>query len=393
MSLPERLEQAALALPDDADAIRPANGDPHQLLAGLDAEAAERVLAWLLAHSPDEAALLAGAWLDEPEGPAVLARIDEADLPKAGRKALRRVLHGARSRGIDIASGARSVAKVARLPDLDQEISAGYVSPLDPRGSRLVYLVESSPSGGARVFETLLDDDRGIVDFQVYRAGRRQVRDFVRDVTRRKGGFAAVEAEPDAVRALVARTVERHPAERPFPKSFGEWRSRLARTADDSATPGEQVRAALGEGATESAASERLAEAVRARDIGPWPPPPAVLEDTVSELRTRAKEAGDAAEAELPEWTREAVRPLYVGEHAGRQAERFEECAYVYWRRADEELAKACLAAADALRAGQGADVPAVTALADGVAEALSSDLKQSPGVGGEPAADEDVNA
>ena len=49
VGLPEALERAATALPGDADAIRPANGDPAALLRALDAEAAARVLGWLLA--------------------------------------------------------------------------------------------------------------------------------------------------------------------------------------------------------------------------------------------------------------------------------------------------------------------------------------------------------
>ena len=43
MSLAEALERAATALPDDADAICPANGDPLVLLDRLDDESAVRV--------------------------------------------------------------------------------------------------------------------------------------------------------------------------------------------------------------------------------------------------------------------------------------------------------------------------------------------------------------
>lgn len=393
MSLPERLEQAAEALPGDADAIRPANGDPHQLLVGLDAAAAARVLGWLFEHAADEAGELASAWLDEPEAADVLGRIDESALPKTGRKALRRVMHAARSRGLELAGPQAPVNKVARLPDLEQEISAGYVSPLDPRGSRLVYLVESSPAGGARVFETLIDYDRGIVDFQVYRAGRKQVRDFVRDVTRRKGGFAAVEAEPLAVKALVARAAERHPSERPIPKPFPEWRTRLTKGVDDAATPGEQVRAALDANGVDDASAQALAEAIRERTIGPWPPSPPLLEGSVAALRERAEADRTEAESSLEEWTREAVRALYGGEAAPACAEHFEETAYVYWRRGEEALAGACLAAADGLRTDRAADVPAVEALCEVVAEALATDIQQSLGVGGQEGADGDPNA
>ena len=50
MSLPDSLERAASALANDADDIRPANGDPNQLLSLLDATAQCRVLNWLLTN-------------------------------------------------------------------------------------------------------------------------------------------------------------------------------------------------------------------------------------------------------------------------------------------------------------------------------------------------------
>lgn len=384
MSLPERLEEAAEALPADADAIRPANGDPHQLLAVLEPDAARRVLAWLLAHGPDEAGELALAWIEEPGGDAIVAAIDEATLPKPGRKALRRVLHAARSRGLCVEAGQPAVERVARLPEVDQSISGAYVSPLDPRGARLVYLVESSPGGGARVFETLIDHDRGIVDFQVYRAGRRQVREFIRDVTGRKGGFAAVEANPAAVRALIARATARHPASRPFPKPFSEWRSRLTRDAEGAATPGEQVRAALGEGPPGDDATARLVEAVRARALGPWPPGQDAIEAAVKDLRERAEADRESAATALEDWARERMGEVYAGEFAAVLADRFDEAAYVFWRRNEEEMARVCLAAAGSLREGRGAEAPAVAALCDGIASALAADLKQSLGIGAE---------
>ena len=103
VGLPEALERAASALPADADAIRPANGDPARLLELLDAEAAARVLRWLLTNEPADGAELAGAWAEDPEaGLAALLRVTEERLPKAGRKALRRAHHRLRSRGVEL---------------------------------------------------------------------------------------------------------------------------------------------------------------------------------------------------------------------------------------------------------------------------------------------------
>ena len=59
MSLAEILETVATALPDYAEAIRPANGDPSLLLDALGPEDGSEVLTWLLVHEPDAAAELA----------------------------------------------------------------------------------------------------------------------------------------------------------------------------------------------------------------------------------------------------------------------------------------------------------------------------------------------
>ena len=45
---------------------------------------------------------------------------------------------------------------VATLPPLDDKLHEARVSPLDPRGARVVYLALDQPSGGARLFETVL---------------------------------------------------------------------------------------------------------------------------------------------------------------------------------------------------------------------------------------------
>jgi len=377
MSLPERLENAAEALPADADQIRPANGDPHQLLVNLDGPAAGRVLDWMMNHAPAEAGELAMAWLEAPLGLEVIAGLDESSLPKAARKVVRKVHHAARSRGLEVGPGVHREAKVARLPSLEEAISAGYVSPLDPRGSRLVYLVESAPGGGAQVFEALLDPARGLADFQVYRAGRRQVRDFVRDVTTRRGDYTAVEAEPDAVRALVTRTVNRHPSERPLPKSFAEWRRNVVLAEATGQTPGEWVQTQLDGSEASADVENAIVQAIQDRELGPWPPRPAELEEVLGAVQAEASENPSLGAADWKTEIENRLLPLYVAEAAEAYAERLEESAYVYWRGGQEEKARSCLAGANALRRKEGHEAPAVQALVGVVAEALTQDLEK----------------
>lgn len=357
MSLAERLEEAASALPGEADAIRPANGDPIALLQALEPEGAARVLGWLLEHGPDEAGELAEVWLQEPAGVAALEGLEVKSLAKPGRKVLRRLLHRARSSGLAVSDPAAvpSEKKIARLPKVEAPIDEAYVAPFDPRGARLVYLVESTPSGGARVFEALLDLARGLVDFQVYKASRSAVRSFVRDVVGRDR-YGARAAEPAQVRALIARHAAIHPSDRPFPKAFDEWRGKIVAGAEGAETPGEAARKALASVTADDADTEALLGRVDAGDLGPWP---GQARDVLESAAARLREAGAEGEpgeleARLVAALAETEFSLYDETERARCAERLDEMAHVYTREGEPGLAAAAIRIADELRGAPG---------------------------------------
>jgi len=343
MSLADVLEDAASALPGDADAIRPANGDPFQLIQALGPAAGQRVLSWLLTNAPEGGAELALAWLEVDGGAEVLATLEEGALPKAGRKALRKALHRLRTKGIELPAGDGSPELVARLPRVEDAFEVGYVSAVDPRGARLAYLVEPNPSGGARLFEILLDENRGVVDFQVYSAGRSRIRRFVREAVD-QSRFPVAEASPSALRALVARISARHPSDRALPAAFSEWRSKLAIPGE---TPGDQAAAALA-GESEGDALARAVELVREGTLGPWGgSPSAWTEDVEGRIREEAgKESGQE------DWS-DLAQEVFAEEQLRFSAERFRESAYVLWKSGCERDARACLAAAESFGTGQ----------------------------------------
>lgn len=366
MSLPEALERAASALPRQADAVRPANGDPEALLDALSAADGARVLAWLLEHEAHDAAELAEAWAGDPRGREVLAAVSEEALPKAGRKALRRVRHRLRSRGLVLPAEERAEPVVARLPDVGDRLDLAFVSGLDPRGSRLVYLVESRPAGGARLFEAVIDARRGVLDFEVYQAGRSQARRFVRDLQRR-ARLSACEVEPAEARALVGRAARRQAPDRPLPASFSEWRSHVT-GEPGSQTPGDRVARELGSERT-PALERRAAELVQSGELGPWPASREALEAEAERLKQAGETKLELTDAQrrlrLDELVGEAAGRLLVGEAAADAAALLRESAYVLWREDREEDARACLAAAASLETEAPGETPAARALAE----------------------------
>ncbi len=347
MSLSEALNAAAEALGGDAEAIRAGAGDPAQLLSSLDPDAAGRVLGWLLAHRPGEAAELADAWLGEPAGEGVLLALDDDSLPKPGRKVLRRARHRLRSRGVEVPERAPEPV-VSSLPPVEDGISGGYVSPLDPRGARVVFLLESNPAGGARLFEVVIDDGLGVVECEAFSSGRSKVRQFLREVTG-SDRYGAVEAPPDSVRALIARAAAVQAPDRPPPQGFAEWRGRLTDAQGDAQTPGELVRLALGEDPG-AADPEPAVELLKQGRVGPWPP----SQDRLAGLAERLEDAvstklivsGVTRREQIDALMRGFLGEIYTNGAAAREAHRFRETAYVFWKQGDEEAARACLAAA-----------------------------------------------
>jgi len=385
VGLPEALERAASALRADARDIRPANGDPVQLRRLLGDDAAVRVLRWLFEHEPADAAQLAEAWTDDPDlDPTPVLRVSEQGLSKAATKALRRARHRLRSRGVKVEE-ARRDPFVATLGRVEGGFEAAALTPIDPRGSRVVYLVEDNPAGGARIFEAVLDEERGVLAFEVYSATRGKARRFLREIARRDS-HPAVEATPASVRALLARVAGVQSPKRPPPRSFTESRSRVATAPEGARTPGEIAREALGPAAP--ALGDRAAELLRAREVGPWPPENRALQATaekIAELQKSELVVSPAVRREQADGIiDEALEELYAEPFAGCCADRFDEMAYVYWKSGRDDDARACLAAADAFRGSAGEHRPLARVMLEVLLSPVLGRLEDAAAIGKE---------
>ena len=345
IGLPEALERAASALPRVADTIRPANGDPGQLARGLGAEDAVSVLTWLLENEPAAGEELALAWgEDAATADPVLGLTPEA-LPKIARKSLRRVLHRLRSRGVAVPE-APPVATVAKLDPLDEAIDEARVTAFDPHGVRIAYLASDRAGGGVRLFELALDEARGVLEFDVFEAGRSRARRFLKSAETRDH-WPAVSAPSVSVRALIARAAARQAADRSAPRGFNEWRSRLCEAPAGTRTPGELAREALGAGAVDRAL---VSGWVRDGALGPWPPPIERVQPLIERLDELSKGvvivSGPARREQVDRAVDDALAAIYPPDERDRIANLFEETAYVWWQIGRESDARQALAAA-----------------------------------------------
>ncbi len=379
MSLPECLERAASELSDLADQIRPANGDPRRLLELLSPRDAARVLAWILAKDEAAAEELLEAWGELEEGASVLIAVPESEIPKAGRKLLRRSLHRLRAQGVAVAEPETraQVPAARRVGAASDRWQAAHVSAPDFRGTRMGYLVDSHPAGGARLFEIRFDPARGILDFKLYNAGRSKLRGFLKSLVAGTNQ-RLFEVDHDALCSLVRRASLVQPADRALPTFFVEWRSRLfSESVEKQATPGERAREALGSSADAAGSVAVVEEAIRSGRIGPWPPATA----WVGERMERAQKAigelvGDVRASAIAAWLAEVAGELAAEMSSVGLAEQLSEWAWIEWQREDPDRARALLAVSNELLGAQGANVN--RALAGARVEALFGPFLES---------------
>lgn len=388
MSLAGALDAAASALPQYEDLIRPANGDALRVLEGASPEAARALLGWMLSERSEDAEELIAEWAHDARGRAALLSLEEQQLAKPGRKTLRRWVHRLRTQGVPLPEKAAPAAVVATLPKVEEEISGAYLSSIDPSGVRMAYFLEPHPNGGARVFEVVFDDGRGVVGFRVLQAARGNARRFLKELAS-EGGAASVELPADSVRAAVGFALQRQPKDRPPPRGFAEWRSRVAVASAEAKLPGELAEAALGSsvGEADLRACVTLVEEGR---VGPWPPPREPVLALVERVRTDLGSPLVVSEATRRERIESrlsaALGEIFGADGAALAAHRFRESAYSFLRAGDEPAARACLAATRAFATGA-AENPVARALLERPLRPIFESLLKDAGGGAQPAA------
>ena len=281
----------------------------------------------------------------------------EATADRPTRKEIRRALYRLGQSGIVVPKPPVSTPTPALAPSIE-----AWVSGVDGRGDRLVWLVREQSSSGLVLVAADVNEPAGLRDLRVFDVTRKQLRSM-RQRFQTEAGLTFVAADWRAVDALVVEAQDRLAA--PDRKlDYRRIRARL--TTLPPAAPAELVSSRVSapdeaERATLVAESATLLSEPELRTWWPRPDDAAPFLAEIREIRESPLVVPPAQQEErLAAVLARATQALYPPDAMTR---RLEAIAYVLAETGRVDPARRALAAATTLRARPTAEIPLLRAL------------------------------
>lgn len=345
----ERLAAAGLDPDRPLDALA-----AHRSAWGRD-EDLERALVHLVAESADEAA------------GAALARLVDETRSRELRREIKRALYRLEQRGRWHAEKAPPPPPTSTLLGSAESEPEAWLSPIDPTGTRLLWMSKRVPEGVASI-SAITTEEYGLREIHGGQTTRKAVRQAQRDLTSRSG-IPLVEAPWAHVHRLIRDAWESTADRTRLGDVPGTLRLLVPGPPEHVAHPVEAYldRAAV---AADDTALAGSAKALAEPELAAWLLPFEWVEPAMQEIR----DASQSLVVTSPAHERERVESAFARATDGlfaeqvrrdRFASRLEETAYLLAKRGALEPAQGALAAALAARTERPiAEIPLLAELA-----------------------------
>jgi hypothetical protein len=141
-------------------------------------------------------------------------------------KEAKRAVYALRMKGVAVPEAPRPVAPApAAAPEPPVPC---YASALDGHGERALWIGRPVPGKGIEVGQVVLSDQRGLLDLHLGLLGRKEYRQFGKDLLERGRGMSVVEVDREQAKGLVAAARRLNDAAgQPLPAGADAWLARL----------------------------------------------------------------------------------------------------------------------------------------------------------------------
>ena len=272
---------------------------------------------------------------------------------KAAAKDARRALYRFSQRGIVPPAAPAEPAPAPRWLTAPME---GWLSGLDGRGDRLVWIARAQPGGGLHVMTAILNEPKGLRDVNLAEMPRKSLR-RMHDDLRTRHAVRMTEADGAYCDALLAEGFERARAGGTA-EPVGQYPALRARLTTHPPAPREPPLIARvdPESMASGAASADGAKLLDELEFITWALDRETLAPYLDEIQSARESPLVLSRPQQEDRVQAAVaraeRELFGGAHATTWRRRLEEMAYVLHAGGRRELARTAAATAVALAAG-----------------------------------------
>ncbi len=288
-----------------------------------------------------------GRW-NAPEAGILLHRLASKTSSKTILKSIRKSIFRLKTQGIDVQEIGDSSPAVFHPPQAVP--SEGFVSSLDPAGTRFVWLVRPQLPQGVMAFHALVSDTQGMIDFQSFETSRKKFHQYLEEF-RKNVPWEIIEAAPDYCLGLMNEAAEiNRKKEQTPPGDFLEGRAMMGTSLPLPLKPLIYQFLNEEEWKDRSDLLDRSPSLFQLSDFQDW-----FLEEEEGEKYLGLlKEASESPlvlspyqkEARFIDIYRQALSELFDQARKSLYRRRLEEMAYFLWKKGQESDAQLCLAAA-----------------------------------------------
>jgi hypothetical protein len=288
-----------------------------------------------------------GRW-NAPEAGILLHRLASKTSSKTILKSIRKSIFRLKTQGVDVQEIGDSSPAVFR--PLQAVPSEGFVSSLDPTGTRFVWLVRPQLPQGLMVFHALVSDTQGMIDFQSFEASRKKFHQYLEEF-RKNVPWEIVEAPPDYCLGLINEAAEiNQRKEQTPPADFLQGRALMGTSPPLPLKP--LIYQFLNEEEWKDRADllDRSPSLFQLSHFQDW----YLEEEEGKKYMGLLKEASESPlvlpphqkEARFIDIYRQAVSELFDPARKSLYRRRLEEMAYLLWKTGKESESQLCLVAA-----------------------------------------------
>jgi hypothetical protein len=173
--------------------------------------------------------------LDDPRAARILEEYLDAATDKETVRVVRRALYRLSSRGIEIKeestqakTGGQGIFRpVVVLPQ-------GYMSVVDGSGSRVLWVARPVSGGGRLLFQAIVNDEQGLLDFSAMEVSLRSFRSYIAEVTGQGQEFPVCEVPPAYAASLMDEAYRQTQADKGnVPQEYPVYQRQIAELAGE----------------------------------------------------------------------------------------------------------------------------------------------------------------